>query len=420
LPRSPEIELPAAPPPFTGQGYRALLETLLARGYRVRDYAEADPEAPDLLLRHDLDMSLAAALPLAEIEHRLGLRSTYFLRVASEYYNPYTRTARTIMERLIGLGHAIGLHFDAAPYAEGDFDALERAAARECEALEELTGGPVTMLSFHRPAPRLFGLDRAIGGRDHAYRPRYVAAMGYCSDSRGAWHHGHPLAHPAVAAGTALQLLTHPIWWSGAAGEPPLAKLERFLAGRLEALRRELASDCEPYRHRGDEIALGTARTVSGSPAATTFRTLHPEHIRGDPQGFLAVAADVPGEYWTAEHFLVELAEKWRLSFAAWIGGRPAGYAVLSRKSPERIHLHHFGVAPDHRRTGLGRRMAAEMEARARRSDSRWLTLKVAAANTGAQRFYRRRGFRLVDAGGSYWLYRKDLASARAVPGGRR
>jgi GNAT superfamily N-acetyltransferase len=386
----------------------------------VRTFAEANPAARDLVLRHDLDMSLAAALPIAELEHALGLRSIYFLRVASEFYNLHTTSARRIIHRLVCMGHDIGLHFDATPYPDADFAVLDRAAEAECAVLERVTGRAVGMLSFHRPVPRLFGLDRRIGGRDHAYRPCYVAAMGYCADSRGGWHHGDPLAQPAVAAGTGLQLLTHPIWWDGAAGEPPVAKLERFLGGRFEVLRSELAADCEPYRRHLEDTTLGSAVAVSGLISAAAIRTLQPEQIRRDPQAFLAVAADVPGEYWTAEHLLVELPDKWRLSFAAWIGGRPVAYAVASRKSADRVHLHHLMVAPRHRGSGLGRRMAAELEARTRVFGGRWLTLKVAAVNFGGQRFYRRRGFRLVNADGPFWLFRKELGGPAAPAGNRR
>jgi hypothetical protein len=71
--------------------------------------------------------------------------------------------------------------------------------------------------------------------------------MGYCSDSRGGWHHGEPLVHEAVAAGRALQLLTHPIWWDADAEENPVSRLDRFMAARYDHLEDELARNCRPY-----------------------------------------------------------------------------------------------------------------------------------------------------------------------------
>jgi hypothetical protein len=74
--------------------------------------------------------------------------------------------------------------------------------------------------------------------------------MGYCSDSRGGWYHGHPLDHPSVAQGRALQLLTHPVWWTLPAGEAT-AKLKRFLLERYQLLDEELASQCQIH-HSGN------------------------------------------------------------------------------------------------------------------------------------------------------------------------
>ena len=50
--------------------------------------------------------------------------------------------------------------------------------------------------------------------------------------------------------------------------------------------------------------------------AELTIRTLSADVVRSNLNDLIAVAADVPGEYWTAENFLVELPQKWRLSFA--------------------------------------------------------------------------------------------------------
>ena len=85
----------------------------------------------------------------------------------------------------------------------------------------------------------------------------FFSAIGYCSDSRGAWHHGHPLAHQAVAQSRALQLLTHPIWWPSTVSPGPLPTLDRFVSERDTLLRTELAANCEPYRTNNNELENG-------------------------------------------------------------------------------------------------------------------------------------------------------------------
>lgn len=232
---------------FTHAGYRALVAAFLERGYEVCSYADADPAARHLILRHDIDMSLQAAEPLAQIECEFGVSACYFVLLRTELYNLFTPAAQASVSHLTSLGHEIGLHLDASLYS-GDADALDEAAERECRILEDIAGSPVRFISFHRPAPELLGYEGKLGGRIHAYQPRFFTETGYCSDSRGGWHHGHPLHHDAVSRGRALQLLTHPVWWGHLAGAEGAKKLDDFLERRVEFLERELAENCEPYR----------------------------------------------------------------------------------------------------------------------------------------------------------------------------
>ena len=66
--------------------YRELLDAAAAGGYRFATF-EAEPQPGDLLLRHDVDLSLEAALELARLEHERGARATYFLMTESVFYN---------------------------------------------------------------------------------------------------------------------------------------------------------------------------------------------------------------------------------------------------------------------------------------------------------------------------------------------
>jgi len=55
--------------------YRELLEAAKAGGYRFA-FFDREPDAGDLLLRHDVDLSLDAALALAELEAEAGAEAT--------------------------------------------------------------------------------------------------------------------------------------------------------------------------------------------------------------------------------------------------------------------------------------------------------------------------------------------------------
>ncbi len=52
--------------PFSSRGYASLLAAFAARGYLIRNFSDADPSKPHLILRHDVDMSVATAAEMAE------------------------------------------------------------------------------------------------------------------------------------------------------------------------------------------------------------------------------------------------------------------------------------------------------------------------------------------------------------------
>ena len=229
---------------FTLDGYRGLLDSFEERGYQARFRGHRlRTAAPDPTPRsRHVDPGGAA-----HRRNRSGARSSrpLFVLMRTEMYNPWSARGRSDLLAMADLGHRIGLHFDAALYPD-DVASLDEACRRECDALEQLLGRAVEMVSLHRPAKTLLGLDRTLGGRAHCYQPRWFEHIGYCSDSQGAWGHGHPLSHAAVTAGRALQLLTHPIWWTGDAGSP-VEKLTMFVDARARLLREELAAHCRVY-----------------------------------------------------------------------------------------------------------------------------------------------------------------------------
>ncbi|HXH96663.1 MAG TPA: hypothetical protein VNH40_05565 [Gaiellaceae bacterium] len=89
--------------------YRSLLEDARAAGY---DWASFDrhPRPGDLFLRHDVRVSLEAALELARLEHELGARATYLLMTESAFYNLDSHVGHYAQRQLRQWGHAVGLH----------------------------------------------------------------------------------------------------------------------------------------------------------------------------------------------------------------------------------------------------------------------------------------------------------------------
>jgi hypothetical protein len=196
--------------------YRELLQAGKTGGYRFA-FFDDDPARGDLLLRHDVDLSLDAALALAELESKLEARATYFLMTESVFYNLASAEGERALERLRALGHRVGLHA-VYPRAELDdrFD-------------------PV--VAWHNPEPEFMTAE--LDGAANVMSPRFFVPGRYRSDSNQTWREGCP--HEALARGDFewLQLLTHPEIWAypGATmRETMLAMLDAERERRLEQL----------------------------------------------------------------------------------------------------------------------------------------------------------------------------------------
>ena len=231
---------------FNLAAYENLLKEFLEIGYQAVSFSAVERQKKHLVLRHDLDMSIPAAIPMAEVERDLGLKATYFVLLRTEMYNPFSAANRTGLFSLMDCGHEIGLHFDASLY-EDDPSSMEEAVDMECRVLETLIQRGVPVVGFHRPAKSLQGRQGPIAGRVQTYQTELFNDIGYCSDSRGAWHFGAPLSNIAVQERRAMQLLTHPIWWTQS-GTDAIDKLNGYVEEKDFLLRRELALNCEPYR----------------------------------------------------------------------------------------------------------------------------------------------------------------------------
>jgi len=195
---------------FDLEHYRDLLEAAKAGGYRFAFFDRA-PAAGDLLLRHDVDLSLEAAVALAELEADAGAQATYFLMTRSVFYNLASPVGERTIDRLRALGHRIGLH---AVHPEAELDArFDRVVA------------------WHNPDPEYIGTP--IDGAVNVMQPGFFDPERYRSDSNQHWRHGCP--HEQLARGEFewLQLLTHPEIWAY-----PGATMRASMLAMLEADRQ--------------------------------------------------------------------------------------------------------------------------------------------------------------------------------------
>jgi hypothetical protein len=204
---------------FDLEHYRELLEAATTGGYRFASFEEP-PQAGDLLLRHDVDLSLDAAVQMAEVEAAADAWSTWFLMTRSAFYNLDSREGARAIARLRELGGRIAHH---AVWPNVDLD--ERF-------------DPVVV--WHNPDTEF--MSAAVEGATNVMAPPWFDAEHYRSDSNQQWRHGCP--HNGLERGEFdwLQLLIHPEIWvydGQTMSETMRSFLDADRKARLELLRKD-------------------------------------------------------------------------------------------------------------------------------------------------------------------------------------
>lgn len=202
---------------FDLEHYRELLSAAQAGGYRFA-FFDRKPEAGTILLRHDVDLSLEAALTIAELEAEAGAAATYFLMTRSEFYNLAAPSGVAAIERLRELGHRVGLH---AVWPAVDHD--ERF-------------DPV--LAWHNPDPEY--MRAPVDGLVNVMESPW--ADEYRSDSNQHWRQGCPHEELAAGAFDRVQLLTHPEIWAYP-GTTMRETMEAMLETKRDLRLEQLAAD---------------------------------------------------------------------------------------------------------------------------------------------------------------------------------
>jgi hypothetical protein len=130
---------------FTLEKYESIARAALNAGYKilpVSDWADM-PESQRLgiMMRHDVDRHPENALAMARLEHRLGVRSTYYFRILPCAFVP------SIIKEIAGLGHEIGYHYEDWHLAKRDPAQAITLFKTHLARLRELA--PVRSIAMH-------------------------------------------------------------------------------------------------------------------------------------------------------------------------------------------------------------------------------------------------------------------------------
>lgn len=201
---------------FSYQSYEKLLRELIANNYVCSLIGDGETIGKLLYLRHDVDTDYLGILPLAAIEHSLGLKSTWYFLPDCPVYNLCSSDLKRIIVQLADMGHHIGLHIDATKY--DNFKAMVDSIESYHGFLSSFL--PISRtLSFHKPAPWLLE-DVTVPNWANAYQKEYYSDVVYVSDSNRREFWREERLAKAVNEDKSLTLLTHPLWWKSISLSP--------------------------------------------------------------------------------------------------------------------------------------------------------------------------------------------------------
>ncbi len=212
---------------FSLDHYEKMLENALGRGFTItsfRDFQQCSEKIRKvIILRHDLDYGkgLPTALRMAEIERKLGVLATYFIRVHSPEYNPFEHNTYQIIKGIIEMGHEIGLHFEAYDFHAHTGEDELTIIKREKEILEKIFDIKIQSAAEHGENHRLSKPNfqpffakyskAEIALTCDAYDFQLNPEMKYLSDSDGRWREGCLCSH--LSRYSKFHVLMHPEWW---------------------------------------------------------------------------------------------------------------------------------------------------------------------------------------------------------------
>jgi hypothetical protein len=127
---------------FTLDKYQELC-TVMAENYTVStvsEYLSEKPEGKIAVLRHDVDRMIKNSLNMAEREHEMGIRASYYFRYPSTFKPDLIRKIRD-------LGHEIGYHYEVLSKTNGDYTKAIALFQTELEEFRKIC--PVDTICMH-------------------------------------------------------------------------------------------------------------------------------------------------------------------------------------------------------------------------------------------------------------------------------
>ena len=196
---------------FSYNDYEKLINLISGSGYTFCNYHNYEHYDNCVILRHDVDQSIEKAYELACLEHKIGVCSTWFVLLRTDFYNVATTKSLRLIKEMQSMGHEIGLHFDEMAYSNNS-NTVENII-NEASILSHIIETPVTTVSMHRPSKKTLDANYSIPHIVNSYGETFFNNFKYLSDSRRHWR--EPIEDIVKSKKyNRLHILTHAIWYS--------------------------------------------------------------------------------------------------------------------------------------------------------------------------------------------------------------
>ena len=208
---------------FTFQHYREILKWAKENGYdfiSMEDFASGMRAEKFLIIRHDIDFSPQSALEFAKIEHEMGARATYFIRVHSDNYNPFGFKTYNALRKVIDYGHDIGLHYEHLDFADITKQDPSQLITKEKKLLEDIFDLSIKGIAPHGDFTQIDNSEfwnqrdiKEFGFSYDAYMDFFFENIFYVSDSLGNWGGDGKCVCEHIKTEKKLYVLLHPCYW---------------------------------------------------------------------------------------------------------------------------------------------------------------------------------------------------------------
>jgi len=223
----------------TEEDYRAMIRQIKACSYRPARYGELLSDR-QVIIRHDVDISMHRALSLAKIEASEGVFATYFVDTRSTFYSFSERTIESIILEIQRMGHDIGLYFQLPRFDDAHWgkDEFEAVLKRERRLLEQIAGSNIPAVAWcDMKSSKLQDFRMPmLSGMMNACSHFFCAKFALASDNDGPGR-DYSMCEVIAAGHNRLQVLTHPERWTPD-HMVPADQISRAINGRRASMIR--------------------------------------------------------------------------------------------------------------------------------------------------------------------------------------